>query len=325
MTPATAPRLVADIGGTNARFALQHDGRIDRMQVLACADFATLGDAVRHYLQGHGVQVRHAALGIANPVHGDRLRMTNHHWEFSIDALRRELGLDTLLVLNDFATLALALPLLPAQELRQVGGAEPEADAPRAVVGAGTGLGVAGLLPARRGTWLPVAGEGGHVSFSPADDDEAELWRFARRRHGHVSAERLLCGRGLELIHAWLCERDGAAGEARDAATITQRALGGEDARCARAVDMFCGMLGTLAGNVALTFDARGGLYVGGGIVPRLGEHFARSPFRARFEAKGRFATALARIPVLVIHSPWPGLLGAGAALRQHLGEPSHA
>jgi glucokinase len=325
MTPATAPRLVADIGGTNARFALQHDDRIDRMQVLACAEFATLGDALRHYLQGQGAQVRHAALGIANPVHGDRLRMTNHHWEFSIDALRRELGLDTLLVLNDFATLALALPLLPAQELRQVGGGEADERAPRAVVGAGTGLGVAGLLPAHAGSWLPVAGEGGHVSFSPADDDEAELWRFARKRHGHVSAERLLCGRGLELIHAWLCERDGAADEAGDAAAITRRAMDQSDARCARAVDMFCGMLGTLAGNVALTFDARGGLYIGGGIVPRLGEHFARSPFRARFEAKGRFATALARIPVQVIHSPWPGLLGAGAALRQHLGEPSHA
>ncbi len=325
MTTHSFPRLVADIGGTNARFALHIGHDIGRMQVLACADFAQLADAVRYYLRACDAQVRHAALGVANPVHGDFLRMTNHHWEFSIEALRRELGLDSLLVLNDFATLALALPLLPSDELRQIGGACAVAHAPRAVVGAGTGLGVAGLMPTRDGGWLPVAGEGGHVSFSPADDDEAELWRFARARHGHVSAERLLCGRGLELIHAWLCARDGETANAVDAAYITDHALRRDDARCTRAVDMFCGMLGTLAGNVALTFDARGGLYIGGGIVPRLGDYFARSPFRERFDAKGRFSQALARIPVQVIQSPWPGLLGAAAALRDHLGERTDA
>ncbi len=325
MTSFLHPRLLADIGGTNARFALQQRDGIEQVRVLACAAFATLGDAMRHYLDDCGAEVRHAALGIANPVQGDHLRMTNHHWEFSIEALRRELGLDTLLVLNDFAALALALPLLPPHELQTVGGGRSDPAAPRVVLGAGTGLGVGALLRQRDGSWHALAGEGGHVSFSPADDDEAELWRFARARHGHVSAERLLCGRGLELIHAWLSARDGVAESACDAATITQQALNGSDARCMRALDMFCAMLGTLAGNLALTFDARGGVYVGGGIVPRLGEYFSRSPFRERFEAKGRFASSLAHIPTHVIHSPWPGLLGAGAALQNLLDEPRHA
>ncbi len=311
------PRLLGDIGGTNARFALQDEAGIGRVQVLRCADFPTLQRAMAHYLEQQRVQVREAALGIANPVHSDRLRMTNHHWEFSISEVRSELGLQRLLVINDFAAQALALPLLPAQELQRVGGGSAVAGATRAVVGAGTGLGVGALLPQGDGSWQPLAGEGGHVSFSPSDEEEVELWRHARTRHGHVSAERLLCGRGLELIHEWLCCRDGVGDFALDAAAITRRGLQGEDARCRKVLEMFCGMLGTLAGNVALTLDARGGVYIGGGIVPRLGEWFAASPFRRRFEDKGRFASALAAIPVHVIHSAWPGLIGAGAALQQ--------
>ncbi len=312
------PRLLGDIGGTNARFALQHPGGIDRVQVLRCADFDSLQQALRHYLQAQRASVRHAALGIANPVHSDSLRMTNHHWSFSIEQLRAELGLQELLVINDFAAQALALPVLPDHELQQVGGGRAAPDAARVVLGAGTGLGVGALLPAGEGRWQALAGEGGHVSFSPADEQEVELWRHARERHGHVSAERLLSGSGLELIHRWLGELAGGAPE-RDAAAITRGALHEDDELCRQTLRMFCGMLGTLAGNLALTLDARAGVYVGGGIVPRIAGLFAASPFRQRFEAKGRFAGALAEIPVYVIHSAWPGLLGAGAALQQHL------
>ncbi len=312
------PRLLGDVGGTNARFALQHREGIGHVQVLRCADFASLQQALRHYLQGQGVSVRHAALGIANPVHSDSLRMTNHHWNFSVEQVRAELGLQDLLVINDFAAQALALPVLPDHELQQVGGGRGVPGAARVVLGAGTGLGVGALLPAGKGRWQALAGEGGHVSFSPADEQEVDLWRHARQLHGHVSAERLLSGSGLELIHRWLGERAGGA-PARDAAAITRGALHEGDELCRQTVRMFCGMLGTLAGNLALTLDARAGVYVGGGIVPRIAELFAASPFRQRFESKGRFTSTLAEIPVYVIHSAWPGLLGAGAALQQHL------
>ncbi len=317
--PTSLPYLLADIGGTNARFALQRDGRISDIRVLACADFPNLQDAMRVYLRSTSTEVRHAAIGIANPVYTDRVRMTNHHWEFSIDALRREMGLETFLVMNDFAALALSLPYLPEQELRRIGGGQAEPRAARGVVGAGTGLGVGALVASSDGSWQAVAGEGGHVSFSPMDEEEVDLWRFAHTRYGHVSAERLLQGRGLELIHEWVCSGSLHGTTPMPAAHISELGLSGADARCRRSLELYCRILGTVAANVALTFDARGGLYIGGGIVPRLGDFIARSSFRARFEDKGRLSVLLARIPVLVIHSPWPALIGAGVGLRQHL------
>ncbi|MBU6441304.1 MAG: glucokinase [Betaproteobacteria bacterium] len=325
MMPTPLPHLLADIGGTNARFALEQDGRIGEIRVLACADYPSLQEAMRAYLRTSSTEVRHAAIGIANPVYTDRVRMTNHHWEFSIEALRREMGLETFLVMNDFAALALSLPFLPEQELRRVGGGQAEPRAARGVVGAGTGLGVGALVASADGSWQAVAGEGGHVSFSPVDEEEVDLWRFAHARYGHVSAERLLQGRGLELIHEWVCASSRQPGAPLPAARITELGLGGADAACRRSLELYCRILGTVAANVALTVDARGGLYIGGGIVPRLGDFLEQSSFRARFEDKGRLSVLLARIPVLVIHSPWPALIGAGVGLRQHLERLPHA
>ncbi len=313
------PRLLADIGGTTARFALQLDGGIDRVRVLACADYPSMQDAIRAYLREQAVDVRQAAIGIATPVTTDDVRMTNHHWAFSIQATRQELALDTLLVMNDFAALSLSLPYLPAHELRRIGGADPEPRAARGVVGAGTGLGVGALVPTADGAWQAVAGEGGHVSFSPFDEEEIDLWRFAHARFGHVSAERLLQGRGLELIHEWVSGGTGGMRAGFSAARITELGLRAADPLCRRSLEVFCRLLGTVASNVALTVDARGGLFIGGGIVPRLGDFVAQSAFRARFEDKGRMSPLLARIPVFVIHSPWPALIGAGVGLRQYL------
>ena len=316
----TATRLVGDVGGTNARFALLSAQGLSDIRVLACADHATFADALHSYLADVGAAgVRHVAIGIANPVYGDHIRMTNHHWAFSIAQTRAELGLETFLVLNDFAVLARALPELPANELVQVGGGSAVAGAPLGLLGAGTGLGVSGLIATGTGGWVPLAGEGGHVSFAPYDEREVEVWRLAHARFGHVSAERLLNGAGMSFLHHALGHIAGQTPPERSAADITRLALDGGDALCHDTVTLFCNLLGTVAADLAITLGARGGVYIGGGIVPKLGEFFVRSPFRQRFEDKGRTSPYLRDIPVWVIHSPWPALLGAAAALDQAL------
>jgi glucokinase len=326
----TSPRLLADIGGTNARFALElGPGRIAHIEVLACASHATLGEALRAYLALPDVAevvaargaVRHAAIAIANPVMGDMVRMTNHHWEFSIEALRRECGFDTFVVVNDFEALAMALPWLTDGDKIQIGGGAPGTGAPIGLLGAGTGLGVSGLIPAPDGkSWTALRSEGGHVTFSPANETEVAILQYAWREFEHVSAERFLSGAGVELIYRALAQHRGVGGDALDAPEISRRALSGECALCDEVVDVFCGMLGTVAGNLAVTLGAQGGVYIGGGIVPRLGERFARSCFRRRFEQKGRFAAYLAAVPTYVITADYPAFLGVSAILSERLG-----
>ena len=327
-----SPRLLADIGGTNARFALElGPGSIALIDVLACADYATLGDAVRAYLASPTVaaavqaRVTHAAIAIANPVVGDLVRMTNHHWGFSTEALRRELGFDTFIVVNDFSALAMSLPHLGDQDRWQVGGGAPVADAPIGLVGAGTGLGVSGLIPGegqgqgKNAGWTALRSEGGHVTFAPANELEVAILQYAWREFEHVSAERFLSGAGVELIYRALAHHQGRAPEALGAPEISRRALSGECALCDQVVEVFCGMLGTVAGNLAVTLGSQGGVFIGGGIVPRLGERFARSCFRARFEQKGRFAAYLAQVPTYVITAEYPAFLGVSAILDKRL------
>ena len=317
------PRLLADVGGTNARFALEFaPGRIELIDVLACADYPTLSDALRAYLASPLVAcagtIRHAAIAIANPVTGDLVRMTNHHWEFSIAALRQECGFDTLLVENDFSALARALPYLDAGQKRQVGGGVARPDGALGLIGAGTGLGVSGLVPCAEG-WSALRSEGGHVTFSPANETEVAILRFAWGEFKHVSAERLLSGVGLELIYRALAQHTGQPDLKLAAPDITRRALAGECALCDQVVEAFCGMLGTVAGNLAVTLGAQGGIYIGGGIVPRLGERFAASSFRTRFEQKGRFVPYLAQVPTYVITAEYPAFLGVSAILAEKL------
>jgi len=317
-------RLVADIGGTNARFALERGpGRIEAVATLPCAAYARFEDAVCDYLGRHpGVPVRHAAIAIANPVDGDLVKMTNHCWEFSTAQARAALGLDTLLVVNDFAALAMSVPELAASDLVQVGGESaypsPVTGGVIGLVGAGTGLGVAGLIPSA-GRWTVLQSEGGHAAFSPANGREQAILDFCWQRWEHVSAERLVSGPGLSLIHEALAALKGLRTPVLDPAEIVERGIEGGDALCAEVLHVFSGMLGTVAANVAVTLCARGGIYIGGGVVPRLGEWFGRSPFRARFENKGRFSGYTARIPCFVIHAPCPALAGAAALLEQHL------
>ena len=316
-------RLLADVGGTNARFALETaPGRFEAVQVLGCADHATLGDAIRAYLALPSVaafgQVRHAAIAIANPVDGDQVRMTNHHWQFSIEALRQEAGFDILLVVNDFYALARSLPHLGDGDKVQVGGGTPRAGAPLGLLGAGTGLGVSGLIPFGD-SWDALRSEGGHVSFAPVDELEVAILQYAWREFEHVSFERFLSGAGVELIYRALAHHHGQPVEALGAPEISRRALAGECALSNQVLDVFCGMLGTVAGNLAVTLGAQGGVYIGGGIVPRLGERFAASRFRGRFERKGRFSAYLAQVPTYVITAEYPAFLGVSAILAEKL------
>lgn len=319
-----AARLLADIGGTNARFALEHGpGVIDQIEVLACAAYPSLAAAVQAYLalpqvaKVTGGVLRHAAFAIANPVTGDQIRMTNHHWEFSIEALRQALGFETLLVVNDFSALARALPHLGPHK-RQVGAGQALPDAPLGLIGAGTGLGVSGLVP-HAGSWTALRSEGGHVTFAPSNELELAILQYAWRQFEHVSAERLLSGAGIELIYQALAERAAHAEPRLAAAEISRRALAGDCALCDQVLDVFCGILGSVAGDLAITLGAQGGVYIGGGIVPRLGQRFDASPFRQRFEAKGRLGSYLAAIPTYVITADYPAFLGVSAILSEKL------
>ena len=322
-TPATNafPRLLGDIGGTNARFGWQADpdSPISNIQVLACSEHATLLVAVTVYLESQNFQAPPcAAFGIANPVSGDEIAMTNHHWKFSVSSLRKSLGISRLLMLNDFTALALAIPTLKDDQLVKVGGGTTAESAAKGIIGPGTGLGVSGLLPVGfRNKWLPVSGEGGHVSLSAASAHEFAVIEQLSRRYGHVSAERVLSGPGLLDLYRVLRELGNCYGqEISTPAEVIELASQASTSTANTAVDMFCGFLGSVAGDLALTLGARGGVYIGGGIVPRLGERFLTSSFRDRFEAKGRFNGYLKSIPTWVISSPVsPALQGSSEAL----------
>jgi glucokinase len=320
----SSARLLADVGGTNARFAWQSGpgAAIEAVQVLPVADHPRIQGAIRCYLDGLGRGVPPSvAIAIANPITGDQIHMTNADWSFSQAAVKAEFGFTTLRLLNDFTALALALPDLPAHELRQVGGAAAQPGCAIGLVGAGTGLGVSGLVPNGQGGWVPLEGEGGHVTMPAVTARERMVMDGMVQRYGHASTERVTSGQGLVDTCSILCEADGVSAAALGTAgAVSEAALQGGHPQALEALNIFCAMLGSVAGNLALTLGARGGVFVGGGIVPRLGDWFDQSPFRARFEAKGRFQPYLAGIPVWVITAQQsPALLGAARSL-EHLG-----
>jgi glucokinase len=319
---ALRPCLIADIGATNARFAvISPDGGLQRPRVLACEEYPTIHGAIAAYLQDELPrtdvrQVEAAALAIAGPVTGDHVALTNHPWSFSIGQLRDHLGIERLHVLNDFAAVAVAMPHLEPEERTQLGGGRPLPDAPIGVLGPGSGLGVGGLVPTATG-WLALPGEGGHATMAPTNARESAVLDRMRARYDHVSAERVLSGPGLVDLYITLAEVDGVPAVSYTAPQITDPGICAADANCREAVNMFCAMLGTVAGNLALTLGARGGIYVAGGIVPKLGTTFASSAFRERFEQKGRLRPYLAQIPTYVVTHPFPAFLGLAALLAR--------
>jgi glucokinase len=314
-----SPRLIADIDGQFARFAVESArGVFGQRAVLKCREYTDFQSTVEAYLATlKGPVPTHAAVATANPVDGDWVKMTNYHWQFSIAQTRERLGLDTLLVVNDMTALAMSVPWLASSELQQIGGAASRDRAVKGILGAGTGLGVSGLIPVADG-WVALGTEGGHASFAPQDERDLRILQHAWRQYPHVSFERLLCASGLELIYeALAAPSDADAGSLR-ALDIMDRCEKG-DPLCCEVIDAFWAMFGTVAGNLALTLGAKGGLYIGGNLAPRLATRAAQSPFRARFEQKGRFQDYLAQIPVFVVHDPDAGLRGAAAILDAQL------
>ncbi|MDJ0946637.1 MAG: glucokinase [Kiloniellales bacterium] len=304
------PVLLGDIGGTNARFALAHDGTIEMLESLRVAEHPTAGAALAEVLRRlPGIQPRRAVFACAGPVEAGAIALTNCAWRLEERELEARFAFERVLLVNDFAAVAWALPHLEAGQLLQIGPGEDRPGRPRVVLGPGTGLGVAAFLPAPLGPQV-ITGEGGHVTLPAADDREAEVLRRLRAKLGHVSAERLLSGSGLVRLYETLAGIDGLSAPPRSAPEITAAAAAGDCAASRTALEMFCAMLGGFAGNLALTWGAQGGIYVAGGIAPRIAEDLAASAFRQRFEAKGRFQPYLEEIPTRIVLHPEPAFLG---------------
>jgi len=318
---ADGPRLLADVGTTQVRLTLESAPQcFESLAALPSDRFASLESAVRAYLQEHGhPPVRHAVFSVAVPVSDDHVQLTNHPWSFSVETLRRNLKLQTLLVVNDYTALAMGLSRLEAHEVLQVGRGEAVEGGVIGVIGAGSGLGVSGLVRFQNRA-VALATEGGHVSYPAQDATEQRIVECARERFGHASAERLISGPGLELAYEVLAREAGRADTARSAIEISAAARAEPpDPVAHRALDVFCAMLGTVAGNLALTLGSLGGVYVGGGIVPQILDFFRASRFRERFEAKGRFSGWMSQVPTFVVRAPRHTLVGVSAILDDHL------
>lgn len=313
--------IVADIGGTNARFSRVSltTMELDKVAVYPCATFASLADALQHYQQQQQLtDLKHVAIAIACPVTGDEISMTNFHWHFSVSAMQRQLGLDRLLVMNDFTAVAMCLPALGSNDKVQLGQGSAKQNQPMAVLGAGTGLGVAHLINVD-GKFMPLPGEGGHVDWAAQTEQEWFIQQVLTKEYGHVSPERLLSGPGLEAIYRALALYRRLDVAPLSAGEIGSQALAGSSELATATVAQFFASLGSVAGDLALTLSTFGGVYVAGGIAPKLLPLMAASEFRSRFEAKGRFSAFNRQIATYIVTAPQPGLLGAAVYLKQSL------
>jgi len=323
--------LVADIGGTNARFALADlAGKrpvLHEMRRLSAKDFASLLQATRSYLKGIEARPARAAFAVACPVSGDEIRLTNRAWSFSREELRRALGLEELLIVNDFGAAARAVPALHANEREILYGVSDSravpASGPVSVLGPGTGLGMALLAPPVRSrtTWQVIETEGGHASYAPQGTEERSIHGWLAERHGRVSIERVLSGRGLSAIHAALGGHSPSKQKTSDEELevpeqIVAAAIRGEDVLARRALARFCAILGSVAGDAALIHGART-VAIAGGIVPRFIPFLRSSSFRERFLDKGRFAAYLESVQVIVVTRDELGLLGVALCLSE--------
>jgi glucokinase len=311
--------LVADIGATNARFALvARGGAIGAARVYQLADHPSLAAAIEIFLTEEGAEKpARAVLAVAAPIAGDHVGMTNHPaWSFSIEALRTALGLERLRIINDFTANAYAIPYLQEEgDFTQIGSGRSVAEAPAAILGPGTGLGVSALIPASSGA-IAIEGEGGHVTMAASEPREAAVLAHLRARYDRVSAERVLSGPGLVNIYEALCGLAGVEPQALTPAEVAGAGLSAQDRHAREALAMFCAMLGGFAGDVALTLGAHGGVYIAGGIAPKLGDFLVASGFRASFERKGRLKEYMEKIPTFLILRESPALLGAASLLE---------
>ena len=320
-----APTLVADLGGTNVRFAIAHTALENPLiessiRPYAVADFASMSAAARQYLSEISAQPARAVFAVAGRVEGDEVRITNLPWVISNAQIRGDLALSSLRIVNDFAGMSMSVPLLAAGDLQQIGNAvliarPPDDTRTIGVIGPGTGLGVGAYL-VRDGRPQVLETEGGHVAFAPGTPEEIEILRLLSKRFGRVSNERLICGSGLVNIYQALCVMANVAAQDFSPEQITARAQQGTDASCQRAIEIFCAVLGSIAGDLALAIGAWDGIYLAGGIVPRLLPWLHQGGFRRRFEDKGRFAATMQTVPTLAITNAYAGLLGAAGIAK---------
>ncbi len=309
--------LVADVGATNTRCALLDDqGHVLSPEIFENAEFTGLEGLLRVYLDHRRASEhpRRAALAVAAPIHSDDVKLINIDWRFSQAELQQAFGLNRLLVINDFVAIAWALPMLRPTDYQQLGTGEPVARSPQVVIGPGSGLGVASLVPSAD-SWTAVASEGGHVTLPASTKNEAAALELIREQTGHCSAERVLSGPGLAQLYVALAELAGRDGASVTATDVTNLAKRGEPL-ARETLDMFFALLGTVAADLALTLGARGGVYIAGGIVPKFIDTFEASGFRARFEAKGRYRQYMQAVPTFVITES----LAAFRGLRSLLG-----
>ncbi|MFC3068127.1 glucokinase [Phenylobacterium soli] len=312
--------LVGDVGGTNARFALvDTDRRVRNLHVYQAANYASLTDVIDDYLERTMGKRRppRAVIAVAGPVTDGEITFTNLHWQVSEGDLLAHFEFEAVKLLNDFAAQALACPRLDPEDLKPIGPAIRGGghDCPIVVLGAGTGFGVAGLARGPLGD-LAIATEGGHAGFAPTDEVEVEIWKRLQAKYGRVSIERLLSGQGLFDIYRCLCELGNTDGACANEKAVMEAGAAG-DAAAGAALDRFCAILGSVAGDLALSFGARGGAFISGGIAPRMADRLAASQFRARFEAKGRLSHFVQEIPTALVLHPYPAILGSARELEQ--------
>jgi glucokinase len=305
MTTSAGISLLGDIGATNARFALLSDGVLSAVKWVEVRRYPHFSDAIEAFLQeeSRATVPTRALFAVAGPVKGRQFKFTNCSWTIDGREMQNRFEFQAVRIINDFEATALSLPHLLEKDVLPLGGGHAVAGAPMVVLGPGSGLGVAGLVgdgPRR----IAVASEGGHVTLAAASCREDAVLDQLRQRFGHVSAERALSGPGLENLYRAIAALDGIDVPLRQASEITNAALDGTCSTSSAALDMFCAMLGGFAGNAALTYGARGGIYVAGGIAPRIFDYLAGSEFRSRFAQKGRFQAYLEAIPTkVIVHS----------------------
>ncbi|GLS91042.1 glucokinase [Psychromonas marina] len=313
--------VVADIGGTNIRLAVccNKTGETSQLLTYACAEFETLDAAILEYFSTLSEPVTSVCLGIACPVEGDFVAMTNLSWKFSQLELKATLNVEHLFVINDYTAISLAVPFLTDNDKIQVGQGEAKKHGVTAVFGPGTGLGVSHIIYNGQ-KWVSLDGEGGHVSFAPNTREQSDILLSLQEQFGHVSGERLLSGQGLVNIYQALCRINDKPIEFKEPKEVTAAGIDNTCALANRSLHVFCEAMGGFGGNLALNLDCTGGVYIAGGIVPRFVEFFENSKFRAFFEEKGRFQSYLATVPTYLITHDNPGLVGATVHLRQELG-----
>jgi glucokinase len=311
MSAVTSQILLGDIGGSNARFAVLAGAELSPIEVLAVKEHPRFADALEAFLGLHsgGGAISQAWLAVAGPVEGNRCSLTNCSWIIDAGALQMEFGWPKVRVINDFEAIAWSLPHLAPSDLYAIGEGTASRGAPMAALGPGTGLGVSCHLPRLEGD-IVIASEGGHATLPGTSNREDAVIERLRERFGHVSLERVLSGDGLVNLYQAIQSIDRSPARKRGASEITSAALDGSCVICREALELFCGILGTVAGNAALTFSARGGVYIAGGIAPRIVEFLAGSQFRNRFESKGRYQSYLAEIPTFVIIHQQPAFVG---------------